>query len=102
MALVRKGSRRITVDGTDYRWVIRRRPSYGQSLGQSPLTFAVEDADESGQVLLVTTRYSRPDNCMRHDPGPPVTPAVVANAVRRARRAGWQPSSPGSAHRLDL
>lgn len=32
MALVRKGARRIVVDGTAYRWRLRRRPTYCQGL----------------------------------------------------------------------
>ena len=28
MAIGRKGSRRIVVDGTTYRWRLRRRPTY--------------------------------------------------------------------------
>lgn len=45
MALVRKGSRRIVVDGTVYRWRLRGRPTYFQGLAWSPCTFAVEHGD---------------------------------------------------------
>lgn len=44
MALVRKESRRIVVDGTAYRWRLRGRPTYFQRLSWSPYTFAVEHA----------------------------------------------------------
>lgn len=36
MALVRKGSRLITVDGVTYRWRLRGRPTYDQ--GRTALT----------------------------------------------------------------
>jgi hypothetical protein len=49
MALVRKGSRRIVVDGTVYRWRLRGRPTYFQGLAWSPCTFAVEHADTPGR-----------------------------------------------------
>ena len=38
MALVRKGSRQIVVDGTAYRWRLRGRPTYSQGLAWSPCT----------------------------------------------------------------
>ncbi|SCK10016.1 hypothetical protein YUWDRAFT_00455 [Streptomyces sp. AmelKG-D3] len=44
MALIRKGSRQIVVDGTAYRWRLRGRPTYFQGLAWSPCTFAVEHA----------------------------------------------------------
>ncbi|WP_433699300.1 hypothetical protein [Nocardiopsis sp. CA-288880] len=103
MALVRKGSRRISVDGTDYRWRVRRRPTYAQAVGESPMTFAAELADSPGRVLVVATPHPHPGH---YGVGPdavvPVTPAVVATAIRRAREEGWSPSSPGSPHHLAL
>ncbi|GGV19794.1 hypothetical protein GCM10010293_15150 [Streptomyces griseoflavus] len=62
MALVRKGSRRIVVDGTAYRWRLRGRPTYSQGLARSPCTFAVERADTRGATLLVTTDQPHPSN----------------------------------------
>jgi len=60
MALVRKGSRRIVVDGTAYRWRLRGRPTYSQSLAWSPCTFAVEHVDTPGAMLVVTTDQPHP------------------------------------------
>ncbi|MET8576875.1 hypothetical protein [Streptomyces sp. NPDC005012] len=103
MALNRKGSRRITVDGTEYRWRVRRQASCGQGCcGGSPMTYAVEAAgtDRSrGTVLLVTTGHLRPDNVLAPE-AVPVLPAQVAAAVRTAREQGWEPEGPGSAFRL--
>jgi hypothetical protein len=45
MALPRKGARHIVVDGTTYRWRLRRRPAYAQSMAWTPGTFPVEHAD---------------------------------------------------------
>lgn len=77
MALPRTGARHIVVDGTTYRWRLRRRPTSAQSMAWTPGTFAVEHADS------------------------PVRPADVADAVRRELRVGWYPMSPGSPFRLD-
>ncbi len=61
VALNTKGSRPLVVDGVAYRWNVRRKPSYGQLLGESNLVFAVERSDVSGQVLVVDTGQLRPD-----------------------------------------
>lgn len=102
MALARRGSRRITVDGTVYRWRTRRRPTYGQGLGWSSMTFAVEHAASPGQALVVETGHPRPDNWLGLGPIVPVTPHVVAAAVRRALHEGWSPRATGSPHHMTL
>lgn len=99
MALVRKGSRRIVVDGTAYRWRLRGRPTYCQGLVWSPCTYAVEHADTPGTTLVVTTGQPHPSNWIGRE-AEPVLPSGVAAAVRLALRAGWTPTAPGSAFYL--
>lgn len=100
MALVRKGSRRIVVDGTEYRWRLRGRPTYDQGLVWSPCTFAVEHADTPGTMLVVTTDQPHPSNWIGRE-AEPVLPSGVAAAVRLALSEGWTPTAPGSAFHLD-
>ncbi|GGU76242.1 hypothetical protein GCM10010260_05540 [Streptomyces filipinensis] len=100
MALPRGGARRIVVDGTAYRWRVRRRPTYAQALGWTAGTFAVEHADTPGTTLIVTTGRPHPGNLLGHD-AVPVLPSEVARAVRRALGAGWSPTTAGSPFRLD-
>jgi hypothetical protein len=100
MALVKKGSRLITVDGVVYRWRLRRRPTYPQGIGQRRLAFAVEQVDRKGSVLLVTVPQDHPSNWMG-GPAVPVLPSTVAAIVRKALTQGWQASQPGPAFRLD-
>ena len=100
MALVRKGSRRIVVDGTAYRWRLRGRPTYSQGLTWSPCTFAVEHADTPGMTLVVTTGQPHPSNWLTLE-ARPVLPSAVAAAVRLALRAGWTPTGQGSPLHLD-
>ncbi|MFF4019523.1 hypothetical protein [Streptomyces sp. NPDC001843] len=99
MALVRKGSRRIVVDGTVYRWRLRGRPTYFQGLAWSPCTFAVEHADTPGRTLVVTTEQLHPSNWIGGE-AKPVLPSYVAAAVRLALREGWTPTAQGSAFHL--
>ena len=101
MALVRKGSRRIVVHGTVYRWRLRGRPTYFQSLAWTPCTFAVERADASGTTLVVTTNQPHPSNWFGHE-AKPVLPSDVALAIELAIREGWTPAEPGSLFCLDL
>ncbi|CAM5663298.1 hypothetical protein [Streptomyces chartreusis] len=100
MALVRKGARRIVVDGTAYRWRLRGRPTYSQGLTWSPCTFAVEYEDSPGTTLVVTTGQPHPSNWIGGE-AVPVLPSGVAAAIRRALRQGWTPTAPGSAFHLD-
>ncbi len=101
MAIPRKGSRLITVDGKVYRWAVRHKPTYVQGLGWAPLTFAVEDADTPGQVLSVATRSMRLDNWLGL-PGTPMTPQVVEQSIRTALTAGWEPDRSDGAFKLVL
>ncbi|WP_031079061.1 hypothetical protein [Streptomyces sp. NRRL S-118] len=100
MALVKKGSRLITVDGTTYRWRLRGRPTYDQGLVRSPLTYAVEHAETSGTTLVITTSRPHPSNWCGAV-GNPVLPAHVADSIRAALTEGWTPKSPGSPFHLD-
>ncbi|WP_406254983.1 hypothetical protein [Streptomyces chartreusis] len=100
MALVRKGSRRIVVDGTVYRWRLRGRPTYFQGLAWSPSSFAVEHADSPGATLVVITNQPHSSNWIGRE-AEPVLPSGVDAAVRLALRKGWTPTVPGSAFHLD-
>ncbi|WP_314246189.1 hypothetical protein [Streptomyces sp. DSM 40907] len=100
MALVRKGSRLITVDGSTYRWRLRGRPTYVRALVMSPLAYAVEHAEAPGTTLVVTTDRPHPGNWLG-TPGNPVLPAQVADSIRTALTTGWRPQNPGSPFHLD-
>ncbi|MFD9637304.1 hypothetical protein ACFWW0_29825 [Streptomyces violascens] len=101
MALGRKGSRRIVVDGVAYRWRLRRRPTYNQALCWTPCTYAVEHADCSGTTLVVTTGQPHSGNWIGRK-GAPVLPSDVAEHIRAALTRGWTPDRPGSPFELNL
>jgi hypothetical protein len=98
VALTKKGSRLITVDGVVYRWRVRGRPTYAQALGERPLAVAVEQADCKGCVLLVSMPQDHPSNWIG-GPSIPVLPSQVAAVIRRALGEGWRPSQPAAAFR---
>ncbi|MEV6574891.1 hypothetical protein [Streptomyces sp. NPDC051577] len=100
MALVKKGSRLITVDDTTYRWRLRGRPTYVQALVWSPLSYAAEHAETPGITLVITTNQPHPGNWFGTQ-GSPILPAQVADGIRTALAAGWTPENPGSPFHLD-
>ncbi|MFC4561812.1 hypothetical protein ACFO4E_08075 [Nocardiopsis mangrovi] len=103
MALVKKGARRIVVDGAAYRWRLRSRPTYCQAMAWGRCTYAVEGADAPGAVLVVTTAGPRMDGIARRDRAAvPVLPSDVARAIRAALVGGWTPWEAGPPFRLDL
>ncbi|GAA1383057.1 hypothetical protein [Catellatospora chokoriensis] len=102
MTLPSKGSRRIVVDGVEFRWTVRRRPTYNQANGWSPLTFVAElAAEEPGAVLVVSMPYAHPGNWIGYLGGS-VRPVAVAAGIREALTGGWQPAKPGPAFALTL
>ncbi|MET9933487.1 MULTISPECIES: hypothetical protein [unclassified Streptomyces] len=102
MALNKKGSRRITVDGIEYRWRIRRKPSCMQGLCWTPMTYAVEAASGSrpGTTLIITSGQARPGNWVGVE-AEPIRPVHVAAGIREPRNQGWDPTRVGSPFQLD-
>ncbi len=94
MAIPRKGSRLITVDGTVYRWRVRHKPTYCEGLGWSPLSFSVEHGTRPGSVLQASLPWARPDNWVGAKAAT-VRPGLVASVIRRALDEGWTPDAAG-------
>lgn len=101
MAIPKKGSRPITVDGQSYRWFVRRKPTDCGGSGRTPLTVAVSSDVPRSSSLVVTLAINRPDAWL-HPGATAVTPCDVAELIRLAIKRGWNPSKPGSAFQLDL
>ncbi|MFC7648347.1 hypothetical protein ACFQX6_53805 [Streptosporangium lutulentum] len=112
----KKGTRLITVDGIVYRWRVRHKPTYNQGNSWSPLSFAVERAEEPGGVLVVSLPCARPDN-WRGERTIALRPILAADASdgpsnkdgTRGNRARHSPSpsprtnwSPSWANRLSI
>ena len=93
MALSKKGSRAITVDGETYRWKIRRKPTYGQALSESGVLIAIQRRD-GGRLLVVELSSPRQDNWLGLR-GAVVTPRHVANFIRRGTADGWSSDEDG-------
>ncbi|MCA9013065.1 MAG: hypothetical protein KDB01_25110 [Planctomycetaceae bacterium] len=99
MAFPRKGSVLIHVDGIDYRWRVRNRPTYSQALSEQGLVVTIQTESNPLCVLRVTLNCARPDNWILEN-NDSVTPSKVSAFIRAALADGWQPNLPGSAHEM--
>ncbi|MFF3552048.1 hypothetical protein ACFYXL_01375 [Streptomyces tsukubensis] len=100
MALAKKGSRRIVVDGVEYRWRVSRKHWCCDYEG-STVGYVAEDATRPGTTLVVET--GRPA-VLNSDlvPTGVILPREVAAGIRAARSKGWTPGSNGSPFKLHL
>lgn len=94
MAILRRGSRGIVVDGVRLRWRIRRQPTYSQGLGWSPLIVAVAAESGDGSTLILRLNINRPDAWVDASKSV-VVPSDIARFVREAMRTGWAPAVAG-------
>ena len=101
MAIPKRGSRNIVVNGEPYRWYMRRRPTFRQGLCEEPMSFAIEHADANGSVLRVTLPQHHPGNWKRAAIVP-IVPANVEEYIQMALARGWKPTQPGKPFTLDL
>jgi hypothetical protein len=101
VAMPKKGSRLITVDGAVFRWRVGHKPSFSPDKSASPLTFAVEQADNPGSVLVVSLPCARPDN-WQGERTITIRPVLVAGCIRRALAQGWRSGQPGSTFQVSV
>jgi|EndMetStandDraft_3_1072993.scaffolds.fasta_scaffold77254_3 hypothetical protein len=95
MAIPKVGSRKITVDGIGYRWLIRRQATNFQAdYGHGRLHVAVELAEKPGTTLVLLTDRPHPQD-IETSHIIPVTPGNVAFWVGEAIRLGWKPAACG-------
>jgi hypothetical protein len=90
---------RITVDGADYIWSVRRAPQYSAQHGWVGLVITVEPAERPQRVLVI--EYPMPKDWTPAGPmarriaRPPITSEDFPAQIRAALGAGWEPSARG-------
>ena len=96
MAVRKKGSRRIVVDGVAYLWRFPHRQTRTQADGWQGVGVTVWREDSRGAVLFIgfpqRFHLSGP---VGDDPPRPVLPSDITRAVRGAQQAGWVANEPG-------
>lgn len=86
----KKGRRIVRVDGAEYAWTIRKKPTYLEAIGASMALAVQAHSDEPGSVLVVDLKIPRPDNWLRpHQTA--VKPAMVREMIAGALASGWRP-----------
>lgn len=96
MALTGKGSRSLIVDGTAYRWSVRRKPTYCQEMGWSNLSFAVETANGGLCTLHVITEATRADSVAASTDELPGSPSMAVTPPWLRTASGWPCNRAGS------
>jgi hypothetical protein len=98
MAIPKKGSRTLSVNGVRYRWRIRRKPTYDESIFSAPFSVAVERVEPPSHcVLVLAAGFPRPDSLVPGSESLSVTPRMIAASIEDALSHGWQPERAGSA-----
>jgi hypothetical protein len=95
MALPRKGSHRIVIDGTEYRWQLGKRESPGRLLS---FTDRVIVQRAIGGAVLIRTLGLRWDSYDSEQE--PITPRIVEEFIREGIREGWRPEESGPPVRM--
>lgn len=100
MAISKKYSRPIVVDGVAYRWKIDPEPSASEFDYAGSMVAYVQLAENPCSVLCVQCGL-RSENILGA-PGVVVTPRRIAAAIRAAIIAGWTPAEPGAPLNIHL
>lgn len=81
MAINRKGSRKITVNGEVYYWRVRDN--------WDNISIVIQHQDAKHQFLIFKTA----SGVMLNGKTPPITPSIIRKAIERALANGWDPFS---------
>ena len=96
MAIPKRGSRPISVNSINYRWLIRKKATYSQvDYGTGFLHVAIDLAENPGITLVIFTNHKHP-NDWATDEIIPITPSIVSTWILKAIDLGWQPNKEGS------
>jgi hypothetical protein len=86
----------IEVDDHEYRWVIKREPQWCTSDGWRGMVVSLHRANAPREALLEfpmpSARRSALQPQLRR---PQVNEAIIANGIRAALAAGWEPTGRG-------
>jgi hypothetical protein len=86
----------IEVDGLRYEWAVQREPQWCTSDGWKGMTIALRLRDAQRAAILEfpmpSARRSKLQPQLRR---PQVNQRIIANGIRAALSAGWEPASRG-------
>ena len=85
----------IEVDGIGYSWTLKREPQWSTAEGWKGMAIALSQEDGMREALLEFPMPKRPLNGSPQRQRPQINDSIVANGVRAALAAGWEPTSRG-------
>jgi len=92
LAIAKKGSRKITVQGETFLWRVRKKTSHEEWHDDQ---YGIPIQHESnGQLLIAYVGYCRSDYPNRESVQS-ITPAMIENCITEAINLGWKYSFPG-------
>ena len=95
MSITKKGSRKITINNEDYRWLIRRKATYEQwAYEESMLHVAIERAIKPSSVLHIVTDKRHPQNISNKEIST-ITPKDISIWIIEALNLGWNTNENG-------
>jgi hypothetical protein len=97
MALPKKGFRKITVEGHEFIWKIRKKISWNE-IHDVPLAIPIQN-ENGGQLLLLTIGYSR--SYFTENNQFKITPALIQLCIKKAINTGWNHGFEGPQLELD-
>lgn len=84
----------VDVDGSRYEWSIQREPQWCTTDGWRGMVISIRRVEGQREALLEFP-MPKAGNGSPHRRRPQVNGAIVANGVRAALAAGWDPISRG-------
>src|SRR4051812_11609673 len=88
MALARRGTRKIQVDNTAYRWVVSPDDGF--------MRIVIEKAEVEGQRLSVQIDYNdQPSASGKSVQGQRIAPSLIRQIILEAPCLGWTPEKRG-------
>lgn len=102
MALPKKGTRKITVNESDYRWLIRKKATYTQSIyDDEKLSVAIELAENPGTTLHIYTDRDHAYD-IKTKKVIPIVPSDISNWINKALLLGWKPLEKGKTFHAEI
>jgi hypothetical protein len=84
-------ARVITVDGENYRWLLKSRPTRGEGESAGEFLIAIEHEASDGQILAA--RFDLPS--LAGLESWTVTTKDIVSLIRAGRERGWNPREAG-------
>lgn len=94
MLHTRDRSGAVEVDGQSYEWSVQREPQWCTADGWRGMTICIRQVSEQREALLEFP-MPKSGNGSKQRRRPELNNAIVANGVRAALAAGWDPTSRG-------